>query len=387
MNYSTAELDAYIKEQFGNPKDAGLITAEKDFPGYSSGDLAALKQDFCRLLSLADEQYMVAYAADAEEEAMMQGALSAAVKWKEEDGKVWFHILVHPLLAENKPFLLATLSREFAWLSLLNSEISGEQNELSFELYNLSLGFGWIQLQAQWQFDYPFFRLLPDSYVAYTILKEPDANIDTWISRDDRSRLEGLRDGITEAMAPQKPDIDPESLEAFMESNNAFLQGDYDRAISLMEDLLEKLGEDILASDALNNIGYYKLRQLKWDEAIEAFRKSLQTDPGFHAIRQHLLWTGLLTGEDDLVREMLENEGLADQDRAMYLRNMGLKALIEGERARAITLLRESLEYDEYMDYADLLLQLAEGHPSIHKGEIHPHDLQADYLIERFSRK
>lgn len=173
------------------------------------------------------------------------------------------------------------------------------------------------------------------------------------------------------------------AMMAFSEAENLFSTGDFQGAISRIDEALPEFEGDILEADALNNKGYYLLHLGRWEEAIACFEKAYLIDVSFVAVLNHLAWAALMLGNraGALALMNLFEKHKADYQ-ALHLRNKALVYTLDKDPEKAQALLAAAEEEDPFMPYMDILKRANDGSTPL--TAYSPADMQAVFLKDLF---
>lgn len=114
-----------------------------------------------------------------------------------------------------------------------------------------------------------------------------------WFSR------EGAKEAIRKAM--QHVDKAPEKEQFLMRGVNAFIHGNSDEAIAILEELLKRYPQE---KEALFNVGDLLYHKGDFTNAETYLEKVLEIDPRFERALEHLTWTHREMGRYDKMRDV-----------------------------------------------------------------------------------
>jgi Tfp pilus assembly protein PilF len=127
-----------------------------------------------------------------------------------------------------------------------------------------------------------------------------------------------------------KAELDANDL--FNQADKEYQNGDFDSAITTLQTVLSLTEDDLLKSDVYNNIGYYQLRNSKYEKSISNFHKALEIDASYGFAYDNLGYALIQTGQIEEGKRQLEKALKTDNnDNAYTYRNLALYFLARNE--------------------------------------------------------
>lgn len=281
---------------------------------FESQTILSLSNDLVQQLEL--EVPVAAMLAETEEYLeLLNDSMSMSFRVQQDandpDSEVLACIL-HPDLLEHPDFLISELAILLCQEKAIEKDIDlglAENPMLHLELLIIYLGYGSIVRNCG-----------------------PESGYFTELSSEDLNELLGV--------------IEPSAaLVAFNEAEQLYQENKPEEAIQTMLAFVREVGEDVLASDAYNNAGFYAMANKEFGRAKSFFESALDIDPNFQAVQDNLFFLEMLQGKID--PEKMEQLKTLEEFSDEQYRNLGMYEALQGNWEEAKVFFEEAVSTDD----------------------------------------
>lgn len=255
-----------------------------------------------------------------------------------------YKIYVANSLQKHPKRLIFGLVYECIRIRLTHSNLqfdTGEDTDLFIYIAGIYFGFGVLLAQnlnitgrmndGFWETKWNYISEMPNEVMAFGLAMHSALignNTPKWkvdLPNEIRSQFEGSLNFLTNNRSRLFNEMELKSNELFKSAFDKYLKNEFEEAIEDLQKVLFITEDVTMKADVYNNLGYYNVRLMRYDEGVKHFKNAIKTMPDYGYANDNLGYALIQLGNLEEGRKWLDKAFMTENNDVAYTyRNLAL---------------------------------------------------------------